>query len=107
MTDRHLPEGKHGLHARVMLLSIHTRWVHTCTCREAGSHAKPDALTVTLYATARHRSQTLAKDRLSDAGEWLAEPAASLAARSRMRTLTVVCALCVLADRAALDVAPS
>jgi hypothetical protein len=42
MTDRHLPEGTHGLHARVMLLSIHTRWVHTCTCREAGSHAKPE-----------------------------------------------------------------
>ena len=29
------------LHGAVMLLSIHTRWVHTCTCREAGSQIPP------------------------------------------------------------------
>ena len=35
------PKGKHGLHAPVIVLSIHTRWVHSCTCREAGSQIPP------------------------------------------------------------------
>ena len=36
-SDRHTTEDKHGSLAPKMLLSIRTRWVHTCTCREAGS----------------------------------------------------------------------
>ena len=58
-------DGNHGLpaedkNAPVMLLRIHTRWVHTCTCREAGSQIPPtQAPLCTLHPSRKSHSSSL------------------------------------------------